>query len=359
MRLLPLRDGMAAALLILFALVAGIATVHAQEQEPAMPSGSPLPVRVGVAVLLNSIAKISEQTGTFEASVDVRYRWRDSSLKFDVKEIGGDRQEFSNEAMTAKLKKIWTPRLTIANQVGNPIRTEGGLFIYADGTVEQIQRIKTALDVKYRMAAFPFDTQALGVRILSTRYTANQIDLMQEQGDINASGFKDNIAIPGWIAKRMDFEASRNRGWNGDYFPEIEARAYIQRQPFALLFVLIAPFILLMLVPTTMLLYVKADIAPRMTLWGASILALIALNFTFSVRYPSLGADSLVQQLIAIGFGYQLLMIFITVTLMNPLVADRYLSKPVQAEVVGFLRWGIPSMLLGLIASRVLITAFA
>ena len=194
---------------------------------------------------------------------------------------------------------------------------------------------------------------------MSTRYTANQIDLIQEQTDLNASGFKDNIAIPGWVAKRVDFEASRSRGWNGDYFPELEAKAYIQRQPYALLFVMLAPFILLMLVPTTMMLYVKADVAPRMTLWAASILALIALNFTFSVRYPALGADSLVQQLIAIGFGYQLLMIFLTVTLMNPLVADRYLSKPVQTAVIGFLRVGIPALMLGLIATRVLLTAFA
>lgn len=330
-----------------------------EDRNSVIPEGMPLPVRVGVAVLINSAGKISEQTSSYEASFDVRYRWRDPSLAFNSREAGGDRMEFAHEAMTEKLKKIWTPRLTIANMLGNPLRTEGGLFVYTDGTVELIQRVRASLDSKYRLTAFPFDKQALSVRILSTRYTANQIDLVQDQSDINASGFKETLSIPGWTAKRMEFETTRNRGWNGDFFPEIEARGYIQRQPYTLLFIILAPFFLLLLVPTTMALYVKADVAPRMTLWGASILALIALNFTFSVRYPALGVDSLVMQLIAIGSGYQLLMIFLTVTLLNPLVADKWLSKPTQVAVIGFLRWGIPVAVLGLITTRVLLTAFS
>ena len=51
-------------------------------------------------------------------------------------------------------------------------------------------------------------------------------------------------------------------------------------------------------------------------------MALIALNFTFSIRYAVLSSDSLVQQAISIGFGLQLLMICLTVTLMNPVFAN-------------------------------------
>ena len=108
-----------------------------------------------------------------------------------------------------------------------------------------------------------------------------------------------------------------------------------------------------------MTLYVKADIAPRMTLWGASILALIALNFTFSVRYSALGGDSLVQQLITIGFGYQLLMIAITSTFMNPQVGPKLFSEHVMAEIVAFLRWSVPIGLLALIITRAMLTAFS
>lgn len=61
----------------------------------------------------------------------------------------------------------------------------------------------------------------------------------------------------------------------------------------------------------------------------------------------------------SIGFGYQMFMIAVTVTLLNPQTADRWMSKPVQAELVGFLRWSVPVGLLGLILTRSLLTAFA
>src|SRR5476649_2940173 len=86
--------------------------------QDTLPDGVPRPLRVGVAVFLNDAGKISEQAGSYEASIDVRYRWRDPSLAFKAKEAGGDRLEFSNEAATEKLRKMWSPRLTIANQLG-------------------------------------------------------------------------------------------------------------------------------------------------------------------------------------------------------------------------------------------------
>jgi len=336
-----------------------IAPAMAQDDSIAIPPGVSLPVRVGVAIFLNSATKINEVTGTYEASFDVRYRWRDPTLAYSVKEVGADRQQFGNEQMTAKLRKIWNPRLTIANQNGTPLRTEGGLFIYADGTVEHIQRVKAALDSKYRLNAFPFDTQALSVRVLSTRYTGNQVALVQDQNDINASGIKETIAMSGWTPKRMEFESSSNIGWSGEAYPELEAKVVIKRLPWSYLLAILTPFLLTLLVPTIMTLYIKADITPRLTLWGGSILALVALNFTFSVRYPALGSESLVQQLITIGFGFQLLMIGVCSTLFNPVVADRWASKVVQTEVINFLRWAVPVGFFGLVITRSMLTAFS
>lgn len=50
------------------------------------------------------------------------------------------------------------------------------------------------------------------------------------------------------------------------------------------------PFFLIMVAPTVMTLYTKGDAAPRITAWGQSILAMIAFNFTLSIRYPGLGS---------------------------------------------------------------------
>ena len=315
-------------------------------------------MKVGVSVFINDITKINEQAGTFEANLDVRYRWRDPGLAFDAKAEGADRQEFSNEDMDAKLKKIWSPRLIIANQNGATLRSEGGLFIYTDGKVEQIQRIRLTLDNKFKLSGFPFDTQSMSARVVSRRYTTNQLELVQDQDDLNASGIKETMSINGWTAKRLEFTPSTSRGWSGDMYADLEARVMIKRLPYATLFAILTPFILTLLVPSIMTLYIKADVAPRMTLWGASILALIALNFTFSVRYAALGPDSIVQQLITIGFGLQLMMVTLTVTVFNPQVCDKLMSKSMLSESIGFLRWSVPIGFGALVVTRALLTAF-
>ena len=107
-----------------------------------------------------------------------------------------------------------------------------------------------------------------------------------------------------------------------------------------------------------MTLYIKTDVAPRMTLCGASILALIALNFTFLVLYLAVGSDNLVQDMISIGFGIQLLLICLTVTHLNSQVAHRLPSKAVEVELIGFLRWTLPVGLFSLIVTRSMLTAF-
>lgn len=340
-------------------LWACIAPAVAQDGSIAILPAVSHPVRVGVAIFLNDVSEINEVAGTYKASFDVRYRWHDPTLAYSVKEVGADRQQFGNEQMVAKLRTIWTPHLTIANQNGSPMRTEGGLFIYADGTVELVQRIKAVLDSKYRLNAFPFDTQALSVRVLSTRYTSNQVALVQDQTDINASGIKEAMAMVGWKSKRLDFEASSSIGWSGESYPALEAKVIIKRLPWDSLFAILTPFLLTLVVPCIMTLYVKTDITPRLTLWGGSILALVALNFTFSVRYPALDSGSLVLQLVTIGFGFQLLMIGLCSTLFNPSVADRWASKILQTEMINFLQWAIPVGFVGLVLTRSMLTAFS
>lgn len=234
----------------------------------ALPQGAPVPMRVGVSVFVNDITRINEQAGTFEANLDVRYRWRDPGLAFDAKAEGADRQEFANEEMEARLKKMWSPRLTIANQNGATLRSEGGLFIYANGEVEHIQRLRVTLDNKYKLGGFPFDTQSLSVKVVSRRYTTNQLELMQDQSDLNASGIKETMSIGGWVVRRLEFAASTSRGWNGDLYADLEASVMLKRQPCATLFAILTPFMLTLLVPSIMTLYIKADVAPRMTLWG-------------------------------------------------------------------------------------------
>jgi len=315
------------------------------------------PIKVGVSVFVNSINKVNDAAGSFDASVSLRLRWTDPRLKFDSKESGTDRQEFGYEAATAKLATMWSPLITVSNNNDKSAKVESGLLIFADGSVLYTQRIKASFENKYNLRSFPFDTQTLAIVVSSTKYTTNKIALVQDQKDIDDSGVKEDTSIFGWKLQGFNFTAGTTKAWNGDYLPEMRFQLSVTRDPASYMFSIFIPFILLMLVPTIITLYAKADVAPRLTAWSGSILALIALNFTLSVRYAMLDADSIVMQLVTIGFVYQMLMVLLTVTLFNPLVAEKIANKYIVNEIVNFSRWIIPLGLVSFIVFSSLITA--
>ena len=326
--------------------------LHADEVP--MPENTPRPLKIGVAVFVNNITKVDDQAGTFEGSLDLQLRWKNPVRAFDPKEMGTNRMEFNHDAATKKIASIWTPALTLTNATIQSV--EQGLFIYADGTVVLIQRVKGVFNAKYRLEAFPFDTQYLPVNIASERYNTNQITLMQDQSDINNSGLNKEISLLSWQPERINFVRSVTRGWNGQLFPEMQAQIVLTRLPTAYLLAIIFPFFLVILIPTIAMFFIRMDVDKRLSYCGSSILALVALSFTYTSRYAMLPPNSITTELILIGTGYQIVMILLAVTIFNPHNANRWFSnKFVIPEIVSYLRWAIPLALVGLVLTRVML----
>ena len=165
------------ALAFLMLMLLSIGTLLADEMR--IPENTPRPLKIGVAVFVNNIAKVNDQTGTFEASLDIQLRWKNVDRAFNTQAMGTNRLDFEHDSAVKKIASIWTPALTLSNATIQSM--EQGLFIYADGTVVLIQRVKGVFDAQYRLDAFPFDTQNLPVHIVSERYNTNQIELVQDQ----------------------------------------------------------------------------------------------------------------------------------------------------------------------------------
>ncbi len=321
-----------------------------------IPENAPRPISIGVSVFVTSISKINDQTNTFEAILDLQLSWKDSSLAFDVHKMGTNRLIFNHDEATKKLETIWSPKLILANATVQGM--EHGVFINADGTVVFIQRMKGIFDSKYQLDAFPFDTQNLKIRIASEEYKTNQIILSQGQRDINNSGLGQDVSLSGWNAKKITFVRSFKRGWDGQYFPEMHANIVITRQPATHLFTILIPFFLVMLIPTIGTLYMNTEVDKRLGYWSSSILALVALSFTYSARYATLPPDAIIMQLIVIGSAYQIVMILLSVTLFNSQNTDGWFSnKFIVPEIINYLRFAIPIALVGLVVTRILLTS--
>jgi len=321
-----------------------------------MPENAPRPLKIGVAMTVNTLSKVSEESGNIEASVDLQLRWKDPGLAFNAQQTGVNRIEFNRDSATKKLTEIWTPALTIANATIK--NKEQGLFIYADGTIVLIQRLKGTFDVKFKLDAFPFDTQSLAVRIASERYNTNQIELTHNQYDINDSGLRNDLQISGWQPKQLKFISLNTQGWDGQYYPETQALIIIARDPYAHLLLILLPFFLVLLLPTFGMLYTKIPLQFQLNYAGAAILSLIALTFTYKVRYPALGADSIIVQLILIGAIYLSAVALLNITLFNREQGSILFSnKFITEEIINYLKWAMPLALFGLVLSRVLLTA--
>jgi hypothetical protein len=307
------------------------------------PENAPQPLTVGFALVVNNISKISEAASTFTADVDLRLRWKDPHQAFDAKTFGVDQQQFSGEEATAKLKTLWTPQVSITNLAEKPSHQEDGLFVYADGRVIYNQRISATFEAKFELASFPFDTQALPVHLASSSYSINKVIFGQDQSDIDFSGLRQGLQLSGWNLNNIDFVSSRLRGWDGNFYPQVEAQIMVKRNPASHIPGVFIPYSLILLLPTIVSLWVTTtELEQRVSSWAGSILTLLALSFTLAIRYPTLGPENLFYQIIWTGFGFQFLMLLITATVMNPSMQDFFGDKYIIAEMTNFLRWSLP-----------------
>jgi hypothetical protein len=194
---------------------------------------------------------------------------------------------------------------------------------------------------------------------VSRVHNRNQVALFRDQADINDSGLRQGMNLSLWNIKRLEFFDSSIRGWNGEYLSTLEARIVICRKSLSYLFAIFIPFLLTTVVPSIMTLYTQIDLKDRISSWGTSILALVALSFTFSTRFPAMEADSFLVQLVTTGFAFQMFMILLNITILNPAVSSRFASPVLASALLNYLRWTVPPALIGWIVVQALLASFS
>lgn len=305
--------------------------------------------------VLNNIFKINEENNTYTASIDVKLSWKDPALAFDPNEYGMFRRELNLDQATKALGKMWHPDVVISNMKGLPMSKEPCLLIDANGSVNYIQRIKAVFDTNYHLAPFPFDKEHLLIRLTSYRYNDSEVTFFQTQEQLNQSGVREGLSLTGWNFLGVHYASSNIRGLDGRFFPQFTIQVDMSRQPAHDLFAF-APLLLIVIVPTILTLYATAGVDARLSTWSGAILALIALSFTLQLRYPALPTDSILNNLIAIIFGYEFIMICITMTVFNPPLMDKIKNPYLIPETIRFMRWQVPFIFLIVVAIAILLT---
>ena len=342
MRLLTLaRRGV---LLATGALLLSAAGAQAAELTD-MPSGGQLPVRVSTAIRVLDIAQIMETTGQLNARVELTYRWTDRRQAFDAVKEAVAHKDYFGDVAVARLRQMWTPAIEIENLSGSPRQDQSGLTIESDGDITLVRRLDATFRVNVDMSSFPFDVQTLDIDLTSNRYSLREVILVHTESDQAHSSFASRLQTPLWRIAMLNFNNANYVGWNGEPHSRLSVSMVTERLYGQYLIRIFIPF--LMLMSSTLVILWTPDttmpLAPKGALAFTTLLALVALSFTFESNFPgSMSTGTPIAKILSIGYLYVVSVLILSMLLLNKELAWAKRHPNIFLELSAFVRWGLP-----------------
>ena len=174
---------------------------------------------------------------------------------------------------------------------------------------------------------------------------------------MKVSGLDPALKLSGWRIGNLSFKRGQVTAWNGLLAEQLTANLRIKRMAASILSTIFIPLLLLLIVPTIVSLIPSFELSAQLTAWANSILALIALNFTLSLRFQGLDEGSLIGRVVMTGHIYQLVSVLLTVSLFNPKFTARMRDPFVESELSDYLHWAIPVGFVGVLILETLLLA--
>jgi hypothetical protein len=310
------------------------------------PTGEQLPVRVSTAVRIIDITQIQETAGLMNARIELTFRWQDRRQAFDPVKEARSHKDYFGEPAIARLRQMWTPAIEIENLSGAPRQDQAGLIIDANGEITLVRRIDATFRVGIDMASFPFDVQSLDIDMTSNRYNLREVLLVHTEADATHSSFANRLQTPLWQIARLGFRNASYVGWNGEPHSRLTISVVTERLYGQYLIRIFVP--LLMLMSSTLVILWTPDtampLAPKGALAFTTLLALVALSFTFESNFPgSMSTGTPIAQIVSIGYLYVVSVLILSMLLLNKDIGWAKRHPNIFLEISGFVRWALPS----------------
>lgn len=330
---------------------------------PAMPLEKGTPLIVKTAVNYVEIESFDENAGTFKATVDVRLRWEQPSLKQPADAQSDPPKVYRGDDAKAQLANLWVPQIEIVNEKGDPTYTNLGLRIFPNGTIEMIRRVSGEFATPYEVTRFPFDRQVLQIEPAIRNQTSDMVVLQFDQDDLDFSYANPDTSLTGWTLKDVSLKAEPLKGWYGAMHTRVVAALTIQRIPGAILASIFIPLFASLLIPLLAIWLnhmedgvFAIETFELVNLIIGGLFAVIALNFTVNQAYSVLSTgDNPVNRLFALNYVALFLALLINVLFYRFNVVEKLFGRWVQEQVYLFLTWAIPLLVFTMAGSIVLV----
>ncbi|MDO9413538.1 MAG: neurotransmitter-gated ion-channel ligand-binding protein [Pseudolabrys sp.] len=335
-------------LLLLALLAAGLSSAPASAADKdELPPGIELPMRVRVAVRVLNVLQIAEVAGQGKLYVEVTQRWTDPRLRFDAVAQGFTRIDRVGEEADAYLATVWTPGLTVDNQIGKPEARTVAVSTYSNGNVVLIERYEGLFRFNMNMDAFPFDTQQLTLSFSLPRYATQDAMLLTTEMDRNLSGIEDRLSVIDWHPKRLHFTNQEAMGWNARSYSRLDATVTLQRLSERYLLRIFIPILAILAVSLFVLWSPGLQANDKGSLIFSSLLALAALSFTFEASFPgSISLNTPIAQIISLGYLYLILVLMLEVALSRGANSEKGgRLHDVCVALRRQVRWAVPAIM--------------
>lgn len=322
----------------------------AAEDLRTLPTGVGLPILVRTATYFVDIDGIDESAGTFEATVDLRLRWKDARLAYPGSETPVGFREWRGAAAEEALTTMWCPDVVFEN-AGEQSDGDNGLRVYPDGSVEWLRRTTAAFSSTVDVSRFPFDRQLLRVEVLSKREPQSRVQLDFCQEDLSFSGLGDDVSLDGWELGSVDLQRMPQTGWHGDRHARVEVSASIRRIPGGAVASIFIPLFASLFIPILALWLneseedgFKVEAFELANVLIGGLFAIIALNFTVNSTYAVLAGDNPVSRLFVLNYVLLAVSFGINIGVFRFKLVNQWFGKHVQQEFYRVLTWGLPSL---------------
>jgi hypothetical protein len=327
----------------------------------SIPQGLGFPVLVRVGVSFLDSPDINENEGTFTSTVDVRLRWQDLRLAYPASAQAAGFMDFDGKAAEKKLEEIWQPEAVIANLKGEAIFKKMGLRIFPNGRVELMQRTRGVFTADYPLEKFPFDTQSLGIHVVSRSAPIQKVALDYRQDDLEFSSTRHIKEIDGWELGLVELAKAPVPAWRGEVNPGVVVAQQVRRNQSSLLATIFVPLFASLLIPLLVIwlnrmedgeFAVDAFELTNISIGG--LFAVVALNFTVNSSFVKLAVgDNPVMRLFGLNYFMLALSIGVGIALYRYSVVRRLFGPYVQEEFFRFISWGIPVLCFGAASAMV------
>ncbi|MGO4404520.1 neurotransmitter-gated ion-channel ligand-binding protein [Bosea sp. RAF48] len=320
---------------------------RASSGRTTLPEAAGLPVRVHIALRVLNVLEIKEVSGQGRLHLELTQRWRDPRLAFDAVAHGLAREDKVGEEADNYLKAIWSPGLSLDNQIGDKDARTVALSVYANGEVVVIERFESDFRFRMNMDAFPFDRQHLTIGLSLPRYAQQEAIVLTTEADRPFSGVEDTLSVVDWRPVGLRFTNDLAIGWNARSYSRLNATVTIARYAERYLLRVFVPIAAVLAVSLFVLWSPGLKEQDKGGLIFSSLLALAAISFTFESSFPgSISLNTPVAEMISLGYLYLVAVLMFEIALSVAIAHPGFRWRGHAAELRWHLRWAVPAMML-------------